>query len=182
MAKLKVFRTSIGFHDAYVAVPSQKAALDAWGSDGDLFASGMAETVTDEALIKEPLAKPGVVIKRLRATANEHLAEASRTRQPKARAQPAVDTPKPSARAASKPKPKLKPRPDRTPVDKAEEAVARGQARQRAAEKDLADQMTKLARQRDALRTTHRRETEKLEDALDRARSDYEGAMTKWRA
>lgn len=27
MSKLKVFRTSIGFHDAYVAAPSQKAAL-----------------------------------------------------------------------------------------------------------------------------------------------------------
>jgi hypothetical protein len=29
-AKLKVFRTPIGFHDAYVAAPSQKAALEAW--------------------------------------------------------------------------------------------------------------------------------------------------------
>jgi hypothetical protein len=26
VAKLKVFRTPIGFHDAYVAAPSQKAA------------------------------------------------------------------------------------------------------------------------------------------------------------
>ena len=33
MPKLKVYRTPIGFHDAYVAAPSQKAALDAWGSD-----------------------------------------------------------------------------------------------------------------------------------------------------
>jgi hypothetical protein len=30
MAKLKVFRTPIGFHDAYVAAPSKKAALAAW--------------------------------------------------------------------------------------------------------------------------------------------------------
>lgn len=29
--KLKVYRTPIGFHDAYVAAPSQKAALEAWG-------------------------------------------------------------------------------------------------------------------------------------------------------
>jgi hypothetical protein len=27
--KLKVFRTPIGFHDAYVAAPSRKAALEA---------------------------------------------------------------------------------------------------------------------------------------------------------
>ena len=30
--RLKVFRTSIGFHDAYVAAPSRKAALEAWGA------------------------------------------------------------------------------------------------------------------------------------------------------
>ena len=40
--KLKVFRTPIGFHDAYVAAPSQKAALQAWGTDTDLFARGVA--------------------------------------------------------------------------------------------------------------------------------------------
>ncbi len=31
--KLKVFRTPAGFHDAYVAAPSRKAALAAWGAD-----------------------------------------------------------------------------------------------------------------------------------------------------
>ena len=49
-SKLKVFRTPIGFHDAYVAAPSQKAALEAWGSDSNLFAAGAAELVTDAAL------------------------------------------------------------------------------------------------------------------------------------
>jgi hypothetical protein len=38
-ARLKVFRTPIGFHDAYIAAPSQKAALEAWGSDKDIFSS-----------------------------------------------------------------------------------------------------------------------------------------------
>ena len=45
--KLKVFVTSIGFHDAYVAAPSQKAALEAWGADSNIFAQGIAEQVTD---------------------------------------------------------------------------------------------------------------------------------------
>ena len=40
MAKLKVFRTPIGFHDAYVAAPSRAAALRAWGADTDLFSTG----------------------------------------------------------------------------------------------------------------------------------------------
>ena len=67
-SKLKVFRTAIGFHDAYVAAPSQKAALEAWGSDGNLFATGAAERVDDPALAREPLAQPGVVIRRPRGT------------------------------------------------------------------------------------------------------------------
>ncbi|MEG8017904.1 hypothetical protein [Sphingomonas sp. LR55] len=62
--KLKVYRTVAGFHDAYVAAASQKAALAAWGSDKDLFARGIAEQVTDDALTAEPLAAPGTVIKR----------------------------------------------------------------------------------------------------------------------
>ena len=54
MPALKVYRTPIGFHDAYVAAPSQKAALQAWGSDANLFARGVAELVTDPALTAEP--------------------------------------------------------------------------------------------------------------------------------
>lgn len=73
-AKLKVYRTPIGFHDAYVAAPSQKAALQAWGSDADLFARGVAEQVADPALMEEPLAHPGKVIRRLRGSAEEQLA------------------------------------------------------------------------------------------------------------
>ena len=72
--KLKVYRTPIGFHDAYVAAPSQKAALKAWGSDANLFARGVAEQVTDPALMKEALAKPGTIIRTLRGTAKEQLA------------------------------------------------------------------------------------------------------------
>lgn len=81
--KLKVFRTPAGFHDAYVAASSQKAALEAWGSDADLFARGIAEVVTDEELSREPLENPGKVIKRLRGTAAEQLASLppDRTRQ-----------------------------------------------------------------------------------------------------
>jgi hypothetical protein len=30
--KQKVFRTSTGFHDAYVAAPSRKKALEAWSA------------------------------------------------------------------------------------------------------------------------------------------------------
>jgi hypothetical protein len=83
--KLKVYRTPIGFHDAYVAAPSQKAALEAWGSDADLFARKVAEQVTDPKLMTEPLARPGQVIRKLRGTAEEQLASLAPTkRRPKA--------------------------------------------------------------------------------------------------
>ena len=65
--RLKVFRTTIGFHDAYVAAPSRKAALSAWGTTKDLFASEAAEEVTEPALIAEVLARPGEVIRKRRA-------------------------------------------------------------------------------------------------------------------
>src|SRR6188768_484047 len=61
--KLKVFRTSTGFHDAYVAAPSRKAALAAWGAEADLFARGVAEEVTDPQLAKAALERPGEVIR-----------------------------------------------------------------------------------------------------------------------
>jgi hypothetical protein len=76
--KLKVYRMAVGFHDAYVAAPSQKAAAAAWGSGTDVFARGEAELVTDPALTAEPLARPGAIVKRLRATAAEQIAALGR--------------------------------------------------------------------------------------------------------
>ena len=81
--KLKVYSTPIGFHDALVAAPSQKAALEAWGADTNLFSQGAgtnlfsqgaAHVVTDPKLTKEPLGKPGKVVKVPRGTRREHLA------------------------------------------------------------------------------------------------------------
>ncbi|MCB4862792.1 hypothetical protein K7W03_24710 [Sphingobium sp. PNB] len=51
--RLKLFRTPIGFHDAYVAASSRKAALKTWGADADLFARGIAERIDDPKLLEE---------------------------------------------------------------------------------------------------------------------------------
>src|SRR5688572_7597704 len=105
-AKLKVFRTPIGFHDAYVAAPSQKAAIEAWGSDRDLFARGEAELVSDPKLAAEPLANPGKVIKRLRGTAKEQIAALppNRPRKAKPRKEEPLHAKASSARELSKAK------------------------------------------------------------------------------
>ena len=105
--RLKLFRTPIGFHDAYVAAPSQKAALKAWGAEADLFARGIAERVEDPALLTQAAEKPGTVIKRARGTAEEHLASAekqAKTAPRKVRGRAKVESPPskpPSVRARS---------------------------------------------------------------------------------
>ncbi len=65
MPRLKVFQAHLGFFDTIVAAPSQKAALQAWGSRQDLFRDGTAAIATDPDATKAALEKPGVVLKQL---------------------------------------------------------------------------------------------------------------------
>lgn len=177
---LKVFRTPIGFHDAYVAAASQKAALEAWGSDTNLFAQKSAEIVTDPALTAEPLAKPGVVIKRMRGTKAEQLAalgpDMPRLRPTRAAADREATKPEPKAA-----KPKPKPRPDRSALDKAEQALADLESRQADEQKQLREKEAELARLRRELDKKHRVETQDAEDAREKIEADYDEAMRVWR-
>lgn len=178
--KLKVYRTPIGFHDAYVAAPSQKAALAAWGSDANLFARGVAEEVTDPALIEEPLAHPGTVVKRLRGTAAEQLAALPPDPPKRSRAAeplPGAASVKPRRPAPPPPQPK----PDRTLLDQAERALAQAERRHRAEREELAEREAELARQRRVLAEQQQTEAAALSDALDRARAAYEQALAAWR-
>lgn len=121
--KLKVFRTPIGFHDAYVAAPSQKAALEAWGTDTNLFASGSAEVVTDPALTEVALERPGEVIKVLRGSQAEQIAALGKVPKRKAAARAAANENMAEAKPQSKPKPPRPPKPSRKELASAEEAV-----------------------------------------------------------
>lgn len=56
--KLKIFQAQIGFYDTVVAAPSRPAALRAWGVHQDLFATGQAKVVTDEAAVAAALRHP----------------------------------------------------------------------------------------------------------------------------
>jgi hypothetical protein len=171
--KLKVFRTPIGFHDAYVAAPSRKAALKAWGSDADLFARGVAEEVTDPQFMAEPLRRPGEVIRVSRGDLKAQL-KALGARKPRTRtsAKPEASP----AKNAAKPKPP----PRRDKVDQAEAALAQARKRQ-------ADEVASLERQREALdrkiaalRAKQARELGRFQDRLDKARVSYRAALDKW--
>lgn len=175
---LKVFRTPIGFHDAYVAAPSRKAALAAWGADNDLFASGSAELVTDPALTAEPLASPGEVIKRSRGSVADHLDAATRGKRP-GQAKPAKGqggtAPPKAARAP-------KPRPSRDKLDRAEAAIGVFETEAATERGKLDRREAELLKERQALNARQRREADKLELLRDRARETYDRAMEHWRS
>ena len=121
--KFKVFRTPIGFHDAYVAAPSRKAALEAWGADSNIFAQGIAEEVTDPALMEEPLARPGEVIRRARGSAEEHVAAADSQRPGKKEGGSRIKENRPSPRPSPAKRERRK-KPSREELDAAALAVA----------------------------------------------------------
>ena len=197
MAKLKVFRTAIGFHDAYVAAPSRKAALAAWGSDKDLFARGAAEEVTDPDLAAEALAQPGTVIKRLRGTAAEQLAslppKRARAVTPRVEDEPSPVRPRKSTRSAAKAKPAGEPRaapppppprppkPSRDALDEAEAALSRAKAEQADALAEIARREAALARERRMLERDAADATRRLLRQRDSAAAAYEDAMRRWR-
>ena len=175
-AKLKVFRTPIGFHDAYVAAPSQKAALEAWGADSNLFAQGIAEQVTDPKLMEQALANPGKVIKKVRGSADEHFAELDRAAQRKKAGQAKDD-----GGTVVELKPKRKPKPSRDALDAAEEALEKAEKKQRRKLREIDEDVQALERKRRDLKRKHDSERYKLVEELDRARSSYEQAMRDWR-
>jgi hypothetical protein len=176
--KLKVFRTSTGFHDAYVAAPSRKAALEAWGADADLFARGVAEQVTDRKLMAAPLDRPGEVIKVSRGDLSAQLKALGPRKKPKAKAkagQPDEATGKPRKPAA-----RPKPPPRRDKVDAAENALKQARARHAKEAKTLEDQRDAIERKLEALRARQEKETARLERKRDEAREAYLEALERW--
>jgi uncharacterized small protein (DUF1192 family) len=174
MAKrpLKVFRTSIGFHDAYVATTNRKAALDAWGAGSDLFASGAAELVSDARLVKAPLAQPGVVIRVARGSTAQHLAAAGRARK----LVPAPSkAPAPPVRQAKK-----VPKPSRARLDKAEAALQRGQKKYAVSVAEIDARIEALRRERDGLRAQRDQQMRKLEDRRTSEEEAYREALDEW--
>ena len=170
--KLKVFRTPTGFHDAYVAAPSRKAALKAWGADADLFARGTAEQITDPRLMAEPLKHPGEVIRVSRGDLAAQLKALGPRKKPAAKK-------KPESKPASKP-PKPKPPPRRDKVDEAEAALDQARHTQAGERAALEKQRDAIDRKLEALETRHEEEIARLEERFENARAAYRAALEKW--
>lgn len=164
--KLKVFKTPIGFHDAYVAAASRKAALEAWGAGTDLFSAGIAElaTVQDEAA-KAALAHPGEVVRVKRTGGKEE------------KGGPRIES---GMTRRAKPKARPKPKPSRAAVDKAEAALAALGDKQEAERAELAAEEDRLARRRRALEAQHAKARETAEARLQAGEDRYRAAMRAW--
>jgi hypothetical protein len=172
--KLKVYRTVAGFNDAYVAAPSRKAALAAWGASADLFARGAAEEVTEPVLMAEPIKRPGEVIMKSRGGLAEQL-KALGPRKAKGKAAAQSDQPAPAPRKPAKP-------PSRVALDKAESALEDTQ-RQHAAEiKALEAERDAIERKIEAVQARQATESEKLERREREARESYRDALARWSA
>jgi hypothetical protein len=174
--KLKVFRTSTGFHDAYVAAPSRKAALEAWGADADLFARGVAEQVTDKKLMTGPLERPGEVIKVSRGDLSEQL-KALGPRKTKAK----TKTEEPEEKIEQPRKPaRAKPPPKRDKVDVAEATLKQARKRHSAEAKKLEAERDAIESKLAALKAKQAKELAKLERKRDEAREAYREALESW--
>ena len=169
--KLKVFRTPTGFHDAYIAAPSRKAALEAWGADADLFARGTAEQVTDPRLMAEPLKHPGEVIRVSRGDLAAQLKALGPRKKPAAK--------KPENKP-TKESPKPQPPPRRDKVDEAEAALDEARRKHSGERAALEKQRDAIERKLDVLETRHDKEIARLEERFEKARTAYRAALDKW--
>lgn len=174
--KLKVYRTPVGFHDAYVAAPSQKAALEAWGTETNLFARGSAEQVTQPELMKVPLEHPGQVVKVLRGTRAEQLAALDKFEGPSSASREArlawaeVVTGKPKKRP---------PKPSRAALEKAEEQLKKLEKRQSGQLAKIDKQLAALERRRRELQRRHEAERDKAVEKVESEREKYEDALAR---
>lgn len=162
--KLKTYTTSAGFFDLAVAAPSMKAALEAWGSSGNLFHQGFAQQCDDPEIVAATIARPGVVLRRAVGSDAPYSEKAALpTKLPIGKAG--------RARAA---KTTTAPSPSRSTGDKAAREAALGYERER---KRREREMRKEEAAREKARERRDRAIAAAEAALEAARQAHEARV-----
>lgn len=166
--KLKTYVTSIGFYDLAVAAPSMKAALEAWGTNQNLFHLGLAEETQEPDILAATMDKPGVVLRRAVGTNRAFQKQAA---LPNALPNHKPAKPTPAKKTAAV---KHKAQPD----TKAQKAAIISFERARA-KRDHARRREEAARAREKAAAEkadaqHQREAAKARAVLDRARERHE--------
>jgi colicin import membrane protein len=168
--RLKVFMTQIGFHNWLVAAPSQKAALAAWDISENLFATGAATVITDKDCIALAMKAPGLPVAVdakhafARVTRVVHLAEHRKTPH---RPPPAEPKKKPFKRKA-----------DRTKLDQAEKALEDFRKRAMRERAAILRAQKALDLKAEAVEEDIESKKERLEEALDEARDDFDAQVS----
>lgn len=173
MARLKVFSAPMGFYEAIVAAPSQKAALSAWGVQHNLFADGAAEVTHEPDAVAAALARPGVVLRRPLGGGPIEDASAPPHALPKL---PELQKPRRASRAPTAASARPKPPSDRSKLDAAETALADSEAAHARAMADLDRREAALRTDRQRVRRAHDEAAAELRRRIEQARRDYERA------
>ncbi|HEX3486856.1 MAG TPA: hypothetical protein VHT51_17520 [Micropepsaceae bacterium] len=190
---LKTFQAHLGFYDTVVAVPSQAAALKAWGSRQNLFRDGLAKPADDPAAIAAATAKPGVVLRRpagSKAPFSENpglpqVPNAPKKSRPIAAAKPPARPPQLRI-VSEKPKPEKQPLPpkppkppDRSKLDAAERRVLKVKEEEQRALAALEKRKAALDEEEHRLRSEFRRRRDEADTALAAARKAYASALNR---
>ncbi|QYE33213.1 hypothetical protein KZX46_03650 (plasmid) [Polymorphobacter sp. PAMC 29334] len=172
--KLKVFSAQMGFYDSVVAARSQTAALEAWGTRQNLFASGQARQTDDAQAVEAARAQPGVPLRRLIGTTNPF--------ELKPRGLPEIpDAPRKWAEDVHPQKPPAKPprkkKPaDRRPLDKAEAALRQVDEDRKREEAELRRRQDELDAEREASQARYVEQRKQATGAVVEARTAYRKA------
>jgi hypothetical protein len=155
--KLKTYQTSLGFFDLAIAVPSMKAALEAWGADSNLFHQGMAKESDDPGVVAATMSKPGVILRRPVGSDGPFREHA--------------DLPRLSGKETGKTRAKSRAKPKTRPSGKVDDKAAR----RAALEYEKAERLRESERRKEE--SARRQERERRERAIAKAQRALEKAQ-----
>jgi hypothetical protein len=168
--KLKVFQAQFGFYDTVVAASSQAAALRAWGTHQNLFATGDARITTDQSAIAAAVQHPEKPLRRAVGSAEPFLLEP--TSLPVVPDAPRKQQPKQAAKAKAKPRPTA----DRTVLNAAEAALRDLDKKRKLEEAEFRRQEEALQAKRTAAQSSYVRARKEANASVIAAREKYRKA------
>ena len=191
--KLKTYQTSVGFFDLAIAAPSMKAAAEAWGSQTDIFRRGFASETHEPAIVaalRRPVGSNGAFSEHAELPKDlpiDKVEERPTKPRPKAKEAPGREVDDEAARKAALAFEREQQRRDRArrkeeaarerSRKRQEEAIAKADRSLEAAKRVHEAKVKKIEKDRAALdkrsqaeAARWKKQKEKLENALSRAR------------
>jgi hypothetical protein len=167
--KMKVFQAQFGFYEAIIATTSQTAALKAWGTHQNLFASGEAKLCEDEAAAAAALKHPGTTLRRPLGSAGAFAMQPSGLPEiPKGE--------KVGLKGPREPRKVSRPRPSRSEPDAAEKALRDLEESRKEEEADFQREAEALAARRSAAQNAYVSRRRQATAAVKAARDAYRKA------